>query len=183
MKQGIQGQYAGAVSRGIGFLIDLFVNAVTVAIISWLVTASLSLIGINLTDCPAAQRLDAIPLLVCNASRVGLALFAGVATPVYALTFWTLGGQTLGDAVMGIRVVRADGAPMDFFTSLRRVIGFGLCLLTMGVGFLLILVSNKRQGLHDLIAGTCVIYAWRGEQDESTIERMRALTGQRRQRA
>lgn len=182
MKQEIQGQYAGAVTRGLGFLIDLFINAVTVAIISWLVTASFSLIGINLTDCPTAQRLDSIPLLVCNASRVGLGLFAGVATPIYASVFWMLGGQTLGDAVMGIRVVRTDGAPMDFLTSLRRVIGFGICLLTGGLGFLLILVSNKRQGLHDLIAGTCVIYAWRGEQDVRTIERMRRLAGESERR-
>ncbi len=37
---------------------------------------------------------------------------------------------------------------------------FSLSFLLMGAGFLGILVQREHRALHDLIAGTAVIYAW-----------------------
>ena len=183
MKAELQGQYAGAVTRSVAFLIDLMIVAVTVAATSWLLSSTFNLIGINLTDCPAtALRLGVIPRYICDATRLALAVYAALFAPIYAVFFWTFGGQTPGMAVMGIRVVRTDGKPMSFFRSIRRLIGFDLCLLTLGIGFLPILVSNDREGLHDKIAGTCVIYTWRGEQDVEMIENIREWARGRRQR-
>src|SRR5581483_2572008 len=165
------------------FVIDVFIIAATVAATSWLLSSSLNLIGINLTDCPTtSSRLGVILGYICDATRIALAIYAADIAPIYAVFFWTFGGQTPGMGVMGIRVVRTDGKPMSFFRSVRRLIGFDLCLLTLGIGFLPILVSNDREGLHDKIAGTCVIYAWRGEQDVETIENIREWARRRRRR-
>ena len=41
-----------------------------------------------------------------------------------------------------------------------RVIAFPLSFLLFGFGFLLILLKRDRRALHDLIAGSAVVYSW-----------------------
>ena len=63
-------------------------------------------------------------------------------------------------AVLGIRVVMADGTPVEPRRGVLRALVFPLSFLLCGLGFLGILVQRERRALHDLIAGTAVIYAW-----------------------
>lgn len=172
MRQNLMGQYAGGVTRGLAWAIDVALIVLTLALVSWLVTTSFGLLGINVQNCP--DRVNSFTAIVCYGTRIGLALFALLIMPVYMIFFWTVSGQTIGDAMFGIRVVRTDGKPMTLPRSIRRFLGYILCFLTLGLGFALVLVDNQRQGLHDTIAGTCVIYSWRGEQNVESIERVQA---------
>jgi uncharacterized RDD family membrane protein YckC len=63
-------------------------------------------------------------------------------------------GQTLGKMLLGVMVVRRDGAPAGYGRALLRCAGGGLCLLTLGIGQLPVLWSRERRGLADLVAGT-----------------------------
>jgi uncharacterized RDD family membrane protein YckC len=63
-------------------------------------------------------------------------------------------GQTLGKMLLGVVVVRRDGAPAGYGRALLRCAGGGLCLLTLGIGQLPVLWSRDRRGLADLVAGT-----------------------------
>jgi uncharacterized RDD family membrane protein YckC len=63
-------------------------------------------------------------------------------------------GQTLGKMLLGVAVVRRDGAPAGYGRALLRCVGGGLCLLTLGIGQLPVLWSHERRGLADLVAGT-----------------------------
>lgn len=63
-------------------------------------------------------------------------------------------GQTLGKMLMGVAVVRRDGAPAGYGRALLRCVGGGLSLLTLGLGQLPMLVTRERRGLSDLVAGT-----------------------------
>jgi uncharacterized RDD family membrane protein YckC len=65
-----------------------------------------------------------------------------------------------GMAVLGIRVVRADGMTLQPRQGLLRALVFPLSFLLCGLGFLGILVQREHRALHDLIAGSTVIYAW-----------------------
>jgi uncharacterized RDD family membrane protein YckC len=71
-----------------------------------------------------------------------------------------MSGRTFGMAVLGIRVVRADGAAVAPRQGVVRAVVFPLSFLLCGLGFLGILVQREHRALHDLIAGTAVIYAW-----------------------
>jgi uncharacterized RDD family membrane protein YckC len=71
-----------------------------------------------------------------------------------------VGGRTFGMAVVGLRAVRADGRDLDTRRAVLRVLAFPLSFLLFGFGFLLVLLKRDRRALHDLVAGTAVVYAW-----------------------
>jgi uncharacterized RDD family membrane protein YckC len=82
-------------------------------------------------------------------------LLLGVALHVAYHTVLVGGcGQTLGKMLVGVAVVRRDGAPAGYGRALLRCLGGGLCLLTLGIGRLPVLFTRERRGLPDLVAGT-----------------------------
>jgi len=82
-------------------------------------------------------------------------LLLGVALHVVYHTVLVGGcGQTLGKMLMGVAVVRRDGAPAGYGRALLRCLGGGLCLLTLGIGRLPALFTREHRGLPDLVAGT-----------------------------
>ena len=82
-------------------------------------------------------------------------LLLGIALHVVYHTVLVGGcGQTLGKMLMGVAVVRRDGAPAGYGRALLRCVGGGLSLLTLGLGQLPMLVTRERRGLSDLVAGT-----------------------------
>ena len=72
----------------------------------------------------------------------------------------TVSGRTFGMAVLGIRVIRVDGSDLGPRRAVVRALMFPLSFLLCGLGFFGILVQREHRALHDLIAGTAVIYAW-----------------------
>lgn len=87
----------------------------------------------------------------------GLGILVGI---IYFIYFWTQkNGQTLGDKVLGIRVVREDGKPIDITTGVIRYIGYIVSSLVIGLGFLWVIWDAKKQGWHDKIASTIVVKA------------------------
>jgi uncharacterized RDD family membrane protein YckC len=71
-------------------------------------------------------------------------------------------GQSVGKMMTGLRVVKSDGSSARLKNlCLRHLIGYPLTVLTLGLGFFLSVFSSKGRALHDLIAGTVVIYGRR----------------------
>jgi uncharacterized RDD family membrane protein YckC len=59
-----------------------------------------------------------------------------------------------------VRVLRADGSEVSGWRALGRTAALPLSFAFFGLGFLVALVQKERRALHDLIAGTCVVYSW-----------------------
>jgi uncharacterized RDD family membrane protein YckC len=80
---------------------------------------------------------------------------------VYWLYYWLftgLKGQTLGKMAVGIKVVDETGAmPGLGVAALREIPGKIISTIVICVGFLWIIWDERKQGLHDKIAKTCVI--------------------------
>ncbi len=81
----------------------------------------------------------------------------GIVNVFYFIGMWAWKGQTLGQMITNIKVVRTDGKSCDLRTSALRFLGYIVCGLTLGIGFLIIAFDRRRQGLHDKIADTYVI--------------------------
>jgi len=64
---------------------------------------------------------------------------------------------TIGKSVLGLVVTDTDGRRLTFWRASLRYIGRIIVSITLGLGYLLIIFTEKKQGLHDFIADTVVI--------------------------
>ena len=65
---------------------------------------------------------------------------------------------TLGKIALGLKVTGLHGERIGFGRAVARFVARLLSVLTLCLGYLSIVVTKRRQGLHDLIAGTLVAY-------------------------
>ena len=75
----------------------------------------------------------------------------------YHIGFWTWKGTTVGGIICQLRLVRTDGARLQFVDALVRGLTSILSLVALGLGALWILKDPERQSWHDKIAGTYVV--------------------------
>jgi hypothetical protein len=75
----------------------------------------------------------------------------------FVLMHWQF-GATLGKLAIRARVTNADGTRLGLGRSFLRWFATILNALTCGIGYLLVAFRPDRRGLHDLIAGTKVVY-------------------------
>ena len=85
---------------------------------------------------------------------------SGFLLAIYSISMWLLVDKTLGQALLGLRVLRTDGRPLTLGPAVRRVLGYYVSFLALFIGFLWVLVDDRRQGWHDKIADTVVVYDW-----------------------
>jgi uncharacterized RDD family membrane protein YckC len=166
------GQYAGFLSRAVGLILDYLIIAVVIAVVGASTALLFNIFHIDLTACPASASVSSLKVLACLGGRWFVIIFGIVFTPLYYLFFWPLMGQTMGQRVMGLRVVKLDGRRMSIVSSLIRWIGYQVCIVTLGIGFLWVLIDDRRMGWHDKLARTCVIYSWKAEQNERFVDKV-----------
>jgi uncharacterized RDD family membrane protein YckC len=141
------GDYAGAASRFAAYAIDVIVSSAAF---------TLALAGLSF----------AITIITGRSIswHPGGSIAAGVAFAVWELAYfaycWATVGKTPGMALLGLRVVRADGADPDPWRGAARALAFPLSIILCGLGFVGVLVPREHRALHDLLAGTAVIYSW-----------------------
>jgi uncharacterized RDD family membrane protein YckC len=78
---------------------------------------------------------------------------------LYHVAFWTWKGTTLGGSILGLKLVRLDGRPVDLSTAIVRALGSIVSLLPLGLGFLWVAWDDEVQSWHDRIAGTTMVRA------------------------
>ncbi len=134
--------HAGVVSRGLGMVIDgVFVNLGFTAVVA-LIT-----LVVNAFDSNAQ---GGTPFAIAFGSTTWLFL-----SSLYLLGFWSLAGQTPGMRFVGIRLSE-HRVPLR--RSFRRLVGFGLSVVTFGIGFLGILFGERRRGWDDRLSDLDVLY-------------------------
>jgi uncharacterized RDD family membrane protein YckC len=82
--------------------------------------------------------------------------FAIVAT-AYFVFFWSTSGSTPGMALLRLRVLTVAGRPLGAGRAFARLIGLVLSIALLFLGFLPVLVSERRRALQDYLAGTVVV--------------------------
>jgi uncharacterized RDD family membrane protein YckC len=141
-----QGHYAGSVSRFTAFAIDLMVSSAVFALALAAISYGVHVVTGNNVN--------------WNRSNIVVAVIFVLWEFVYFGYSWAVSGRTFGMAALGIRVVGADGSVLEPRRGVVRALVFPLSFLLFGLGFLGILVQREHRALHDLIAGSAVIYSW-----------------------
>jgi uncharacterized RDD family membrane protein YckC len=101
---------------------------------------------------------DPTPILVIMA-MYGFGIVAILAYNV--ITIGSSWQATLGKLAIGIKVTDLDGRPLSFGRSLGRELSkfFITGMIPLAIGFLMALFTERKQALHDMIAGTLVVKA------------------------
>lgn len=160
------GYYAGFVSRFSAFLIDVIGIVLISVSITWFVTVIAEMLQVGAI---LEITLEQSGLQGLSGGRfgplVGVILTAGYIVG-YHVFFWSLTGQTPGKFMLGLRVVTTKGKKVNPLRALFRFFGYLVSAITLCLGFAWILVDDYRQGWHDKISGTYVIYTWAAQPDE-----------------
>ena len=135
-----------AVGRPAGFWIRVvayIIDAVIVGVFNFVWTFVLTLAaGGSITGFPAF-------LVFLVESLIGLGYFAYL---------WSSRGQTIGMMATGLRVTRSDGSPLTLGRAIGRALALYLSFLILFIGVIMVAFTQRKQGLHDMIADTVVVH-------------------------
>ena len=131
--------YAGFWRRVGGYLVDYIVLTVMLFVILFLA----ALVG------RSRLQTGAIYLLL---ALVGPWLYSAL----FESSAWQ---ATLGKRAVGIKVTDLMGQRISFGRASGRYFAEWISGLTFGIGFLMAAFTERRQALHDMIAGTLVVHA------------------------
>ena len=144
--ENLRGQHAGFASRFIAFVVDCVVS-----------------IGVFMLVLSAASFAASVltgSSIHWSRGNTWVIVAFFVWEFFYYAYFWTASGKTPGMVLLGVQVVGQDGTSVGTRRGLLRTLAFPLSFLLLGLGFLGILLQRDRRALHDLIAGTAVVYCW-----------------------
>lgn len=127
-------EYAGFWRRVAAALID----GILVGVVSWIVTAIFSAIS------DGAEVTAQILVLIA-----AYGYYAGMESSSYQ--------ATVGKIALGIQVTDLNGNRISFGRALGRNLAEILSALILLIGYIMVAFTPKKQGLHDLIAGTLVV--------------------------
>jgi uncharacterized RDD family membrane protein YckC len=177
----LQGHYAGFASRAVAWLVDqsiaLTIPIVIISISHYFLSrgAIVSFISLLESLLPVTNAIFNWFLGPQFALVVTLLFFYS-----YFVLFLSTTGQTVGMALMGLRVVTISGQRLSPLRALLRTLCHVLSLAPFGLGYLWVLGQDQRQAWHDRIARTYVLYAWEARYEENFLRHgVRVLTHQR----
>lgn len=147
-------RYAGLVTRGAARILDVALLALLVAGTSWMVQ---QILGIDPGRCGPVREWWNVRARLCGFMPYAIILEGVLIPPIYRILFLTTAGRTPGMAVMGLRLLRADGRAVGLRQVLKRMAIF---YVTLGFGSVLIPLTTRRRALHDIGGGTVVVYDW-----------------------
>lgn len=88
----------------------------------------------------------------------GFTLFAGVVATLYFVLMESSDKQaTFGKSVFGLRVTNMQGGRISLGQAFIRYFGKFLSVITLYIGFMMAGWTEKKQALHDKLAGTLVV--------------------------
>jgi uncharacterized RDD family membrane protein YckC len=146
IRPSLQGKYAGFASRLTAFAVDL--------------GAGLGVFLLALAAISFAARVLTGTDISWNKGDTWVIIAYAVWQFIYFAYSWAASGRTAGMAAFGVRVVTGDGTGVSGRRAVARTLALPLSFLFLGLGFTGILLGDRRRALHDVIAGTAVIYSW-----------------------
>jgi uncharacterized RDD family membrane protein YckC len=149
----------------IGFgqrLVAAVIDAVIVVVLSLILGAIASFVILIIAGIVTPQQSVPTDFVV--------ALCVAVFSVGYYVWSWSKSGQTAGKALLGIKVIGTDGKPVSGGKAFLRYIGYIVSGIVISLGFLWITFDRKRQGWHDKIAGTYVVFVEEKFSDGETLK-------------
>lgn len=152
--------YAGFWMRFVAIIIDGIIISIARV---FLVLPFLAMLGISfatgIENFDPENMDDLIPF-------IATVIAAGAALALLSTIMWVLYGTlmeaskyqaTVGKLALGLIVTDMNGGKLDFSKALVRNLGKILSNFIFLIGYIMAAFTEKKQGLHDIIAGTLVV--------------------------
>lgn len=152
--------FAGFWLRFVAYIID---TVIIYALQSFIFLPIFGLLGISFAsraeqfeNMSEAEAIGAIGAMAAVSSA------AFLLSAVIAILYWTIMESskyqaTVGKLALGLKVTDMDGKSLDFVKALVRNLCKILSGMIMCVGYIMAGFTEKKQGLHDIIANTLVV--------------------------
>jgi uncharacterized RDD family membrane protein YckC len=93
-----------------------------------------------------------------TSGRTGIQTLLGI---IYFTYFWSASspwpGQTVGDKLLSLRVIRTDGSDLSIVQAFIRYVGLVISFIVIFIGVIWVAFDPNKQGWADKIAGTYVV--------------------------
>jgi uncharacterized RDD family membrane protein YckC len=142
--------YAGFWIRLLAYIVDSLIVAIPIVIVAYVVLLGSGQSLNELATSPSDPRIGAIRLVAILVSAA------------YFGFFWSL-GSTPGMRLFGLRVVDSNSRrTIGLGRALLRYVGFLISGVCCYIGLIWAAFDGQKQGWHDKIASTVVLYRGRG---------------------
>lgn len=142
----VSGNYAGAVTRLLAHWVDIAL-------------AGFIFVGGSVALDYVLNRIAGIETTASEPS-----LWRAIAGVIWLFLYWwgsvALTGKTPGKALLGLRILTREGETLTSWKAAVRTIFLPVSYLLFGAGFLGIVLGRERRALHDVVAGSSVVYDW-----------------------
>ena len=134
--------YGGFWLRVVAYVIDVILLGVVSSVVGMVVGTGAMMSGTDPAN-PAYWGTQGISFVI------GLLYFA--------LLESSERGATLGKMAVGLRVVTDQGQRLSLANAIGRYLAKIVSAIILGIGFLMVAFTERKRGLHDMIAGTLVV--------------------------
>ena len=152
-------KYANFWKRSLANAIDSVILSICLIPINLLLTflAALLLLAPNAGTESASATDEQSAALSAIVDLISLAVQIFFGWLYFAIMESSSKQATLGKQAMGIFVTDLHGKKISFGKATGRYFGKGISTLIFGIGYLMAAFTEKKQALHDIMAGTLVV--------------------------
>lgn len=138
--------YAGFLLRLVAYIIDSLILSIPIY------GSMFALLGSSMMSGDPAAMEEAGPMTV-----VWYILVIVITWLYYAYMESSNNQATVGKMALGLKVTDMNGDKINFMQASGRFLGKILSSLILGIGYLMVAFTEKKQGLHDILAKTLVV--------------------------
>ena len=148
-------RYAGFWLRFVASLIDGIVLYIVQMIITVPLMGIMGFTALNAESMNEAQQMGAIGAIIGIVLMTFL--FSSIVQWLYYALMETYYGATLGKMALGLKVTDLEGNKISFLKATGRYFGKILSGLILLIGYIMAAFTEKKQALHDIMAGCLVV--------------------------
>lgn len=178
--------YAGFWIRLLSYVFDVFIVSFLAAIVAYI---GMMILSSDIYTNIVVGTLEGADSAGGSSSLMARLIYLAIFFPIVILPFFifplfyyiylpsTRIMGTFGKSVLGLVIVDTDGNRIGKGKSLLRFIGWIISSIIIYIGHIMCGFTEEKQGLHDMIASTRVVYKSTLESSESSISSVVAEKG------
>jgi uncharacterized RDD family membrane protein YckC len=140
--------------------VAIIIDGILISVLQFVIIAPiLGAIGIGVSNSSAMDTADPMAMF---ATIMAVFSTVGIIGQVVNILYFTLMESskyqaTAGKLALGLIVTDMNGGKLDFVKALIRNVSKIVSTITLFIGYIIAAFTEKKQALHDIIAGTLVV--------------------------